>query len=719
MSQSNNAEKAVERQRSISSSTAANTAETSLKAEVYKLKEEVEGDNGRSIEERATPLQKLRNIFDNIVLNYSPCEERDKVLVEIANILLDLGDVKFVDKRKNEANELRMLPDRALSIETDESDHESEANIIDSIDQSAAELEESIDESAADTEASTEIMVVEDRSTKSTTKVASPGIKSEDYEGPFPTEFPGCFKWEGRWWLPPFGPGHPVSNQINPGNPPYGYGYIASPNGTSFQPFSREAALEEHFRRFPIQDSEKLLEAYRNKHQQHLTPFDHGDDTDDKVLVCNCLTYPDDRQYIQCDNTYHCLKQFYHPECLGMPAHLIPTNEDKWFCPECLREGRGGAKDIAKMVGFYARYTFNKVVADPNPERYIKPWTADALKSARPEVLRDLGLSTFEEAKNTLLERSAQKVGRPVPSTPTQAIPMVVNGTVVKQPNKFSWTTEEDLILVEVMRELYNEGLVGQPLWDQCEIRLKARGCDRVMGAARNRWMRGLREEYNLDERRKKNANKMTTAIQVGKSERDPESVKKNNARYTVSRKAEAPAGHVQARAAAAAATGANAVAVGRPPMSAPPRISAYGRGSQQDALGLNDMYLGRGYSDDDGSETMEWRWTSMMLRWATMSMMEATLPSWAVRLLLFVVAVSVVVPRLPVQAASRGQIAWVAICWLVVMDNGWRWLENRPGEASGKIRCLKSGLSLTFGKMPPGGLPASKTGYQHEDRIR
>jgi hypothetical protein len=123
------------------------------------------------------------------------------------------------------------------------------------------------------------------------------------------------------------------------------------------------------------------------------------------------------------------------------------------------------------------------------------------------------------------------------------------------------------------------------------------------MGAARNRWMRGLREEYNLDERRKKNANKMTTAIQVGKSERDPESVKKKSARYTVSRKAEAPAGHVQARAAAAAATGANAVAVGRPPMSAPPRISAYGRGSPQGALGLNDVYLGRGYSDDDGSD--------------------------------------------------------------------------------------------------------------------
>ena len=473
------------------------------------------GNDELTLTERTSALIQLRNLFDNIVTKYLPSTERNQYLQNVANVIIAAGDYKFIDQRKEDLPEVNDLELDTYIFEDAEDDAVTLARLSPSEDPAVDMNSENV-------------TINTDRQVN-------------------PDEFPGSHVSESRWWMPPFVPDHPASTQILPGNPPHTFGYIDNGDGT-FQPFTREAALNLHFAHFPIQDTEAFLEAYKQKHQQNLVPFDHGDNTDDKVLVCTCLSYFDDGVYIQCDNTYRCLKQYYHPKCLGMPASLIPSPGDSWFCPDCVREGRGLASKISKMTSFYAKHTFNKIVTS-DADRYIKPWTADALKQ-NPQTLRELGLSTLEEAKSTLLTRSTKKLGNPItdsnnstPSGRRLPAPALLNGTVVRQPNKNSWSTEEDLLLVEVVRKLYNKGLAGQPLWDQVEIELRELGCKRVMGAARNRWMRGLREEYQLDERRKKNAGKLTTAIQVAKVQREEGQEK---ARYTVSRKARDPAGHVQ-----------------------------------------------------------------------------------------------------------------------------------------------------------------------------
>ena len=44
-----------------------------------------------------------------------------------------------------------------------------------------------------------------------------------------------------------------------------------------------------------------------------------------------------------------------------------------------------------------------------------------------------------------------------------------------------------------------------------------ARGVKRPVGGIKNTWLRGLREQTGVDERRRQNADKMTTAVQKSK----------------------------------------------------------------------------------------------------------------------------------------------------------------------------------------------------------
>ena len=81
---------------------------------------------------------------------------------------------------------------------------------------------------------------------------------------------------------------------------------------------------------------------------------------------------------------------------------------------------------------------------------------------------------------------------------------------------KGKWTTDEEYALVEVVRECVESGLSGEPMWDAALPKMQARGINRSIAAMKMTWCRGLREKSKIDERRRKDANNMKTAVQDG-----------------------------------------------------------------------------------------------------------------------------------------------------------------------------------------------------------
>jgi hypothetical protein len=164
-----------------------------------------------------------------------------------------------------------------------------------------------------------------------------------------------------------------------------------------------------------------------------------------------------------------------------------------------------------------------------SPSVNLHPWSADLEKNfvSNPDNIRDLGakVGSVEEARATLRALSNYPIGAPVPpaSAPLQdrwGRPLTAAGTI-KTPNSRSWTAEEEKQLKEVVGECVAEGLSGEPLWRAAHPRLLARGVNRAMGGMKMRWCRGLREETQIDERRKKNSNKMISALQGPKGSRN------------------------------------------------------------------------------------------------------------------------------------------------------------------------------------------------------
>ena len=372
---------------------------------------------------------------------------------------------------------------------------------------------------------------------------------------------------------PSYYPGEPSTPAIGP--PPNGFSQSPrsadQQNSTSLRYYShdeqRNKMLRQYFLRNPVEDTELALQAYYQKYSDALKPVDYGDNTPDKLLLCVCLQPDDGEIYIECENGVSCNKQFYHPECLGLSEDMTPNADEEWYCPACMKEGRGGAAAFKQKLMRQAREPRNVIrrattahvrrnssnlavetaqrrdVPIPIPTPTVKPWTADLDKSLTgdPDNIHDLNIETLDSAKKTLRQRAAQKLGKPEAPAPS-----VRNGTVVTMPNKNSWSSAEDAHLIAAMTEASAEGLSGNPLWDAVMVKLADRGIHRKLGGARNRWMRGLRQETMIDERRKKNPNKLTTAVQAPKAERD--SKPPSNRRYQASRKHDAPSGHVQSR---------------------------------------------------------------------------------------------------------------------------------------------------------------------------
>ena len=163
-------------------------------------------------------------------------------------------------------------------------------------------------------------------------------------------------------------------------------------------------------------------------------------------------------------------------------------------------------------------------------------WSADLAKVFKedPDNINDFGLGSLEEARATLLALSKVPLGRAksppgggaFPSEDVWGRPLTAAGTL-KTPNSRSWTDAEERHLKEVVEECVAEGLAGEPLWKAAHPKLLARGVNRPVGGMKMRWCRGLRQQTKIDERRKKNENKLITALQGPKVNKDPDAPKK------------------------------------------------------------------------------------------------------------------------------------------------------------------------------------------------
>jgi len=83
-----------------------------------------------------------------------------------------------------------------------------------------------------------------------------------------------------------------------------------------------------------------------------------------------------------------------------------------------------------------------------------------------------------------------------------------------------SWSKEEKDELVQFATECHALGHRGENFWDCVKDKMAARGVPRPVGGMRMVWLRGLREETQIDERRRQNSSKMRTAIQKSRKEK-------------------------------------------------------------------------------------------------------------------------------------------------------------------------------------------------------
>ena len=162
----------------------------------------------------------------------------------------------------------------------------------------------------------------------------------------------------------------------------------------------------------------------------------------------------------------------------------------------------------------------------PSPSIHANSFTADYVGSllASPAMIEDYGLSNLDEVKIGLRAQAKRTLG------PSRKGRLTAAGTIYT-PNIRSWSMDEEEVLVDVVTECMDEGFRGQPLWDAVEPRLLARGINRAIGGAKMRWCRKLRVRTGMDERRKPDDLKLQTALQVPRTDRDPNAPKKGRFR--------------------------------------------------------------------------------------------------------------------------------------------------------------------------------------------
>jgi hypothetical protein len=153
-----------------------------------------------------------------------------------------------------------------------------------------------------------------------------------------------------------------------------------------------------------------------------------------------------------------------------------------------------------------------------------KPWTAELDKAFvdDPEVAKTYGLASLASAKVALrrgeIIATTNVVTKPATTEDGSDFEMSQAASKgVDRKKKGSWTWKEKDHLIACVTASQRANLRGEDLWDDVYPNMLARGVKRPIGGMKNTWLRGLREQTGVDERRKRNADKMTTAVQKSK----------------------------------------------------------------------------------------------------------------------------------------------------------------------------------------------------------
>ena len=149
-----------------------------------------------------------------------------------------------------------------------------------------------------------------------------------------------------------------------------------------------------------------------------------------------------------------------------------------------------------------------------------------------PEVIETYSLRSATSAKAALRFRAA---GSPSNAAGTATITTAATdddgdlrmsdaaSEPIAKRNKGSWTQDEKDHLIACVKASKAAGLCGELLWNDVYPSMVARGIDRPLGGMKNTWLRGLREQTGIDERRRENSSHMTTAVQKPKKQKETE----------------------------------------------------------------------------------------------------------------------------------------------------------------------------------------------------
>ena len=187
-----------------------------------------------------------------------------------------------------------------------------------------------------------------------------------------------------------------------------------------------------------------------------------------------------------------------------------------------------------KAPAYPGGFLRNAKVPKPSPSIKLNPWSADLEKAfaAGSENVKDLDLGSLQQAQARLRAMAKIPLRQPQPPPIVDGeedddySPVYTAAGTLRTPNARSWSDVEEQHLKEVVEECVDAGLSGEPLWRAAHPKLLARGVNRPMGGMKMRWCRGLREETQIDERRKKNEKKMITALQAPKSNSTPKTAR-------------------------------------------------------------------------------------------------------------------------------------------------------------------------------------------------
>ena len=179
---------------------------------------------------------------------------------------------------------------------------------------------------------------------------------------------------------------------------------------------------------------------------------------------------------------------------------------------------------MAKQKGLVIRTPSKHLeMSSPSPVT-PKPWSDELDKTFvhDPGVAETYGLASLAFAKVALHRRETIATTNVVtkPATTKDGGDFEMSRAASKRidkRNKDSWTWEEKDHLVACVTASQQANLRGEDLWDDVYPNMLARGVKRPIGGMKNTWLRGLREQTGVDERRKQNADKMTTAVQKSK----------------------------------------------------------------------------------------------------------------------------------------------------------------------------------------------------------